>query len=374
MYADAHRLVGSLESSEEHAQAAIALVAKGSDRWFDAARLLLHTSGACGHVDTVVALSEQLLQIPVSEPPHPVHAITLLIASSELVRVGRRDLALSVRTVAHAVAGRLGTSNLTVFARAERVRAFERGTEGDMQGMLEHQTRAIEAFEAVGDLRGAALVRPDVGYACLELGLYEDAVQALRRALDDARRFGLTSAVSMAQHNLGMALGRLGQLEEAEKVEWDALRSLSGTGNRRMDGGTRLYLAEILQLAGKLEGAEREARTALEMLAVHAPLVGYAHTQLAKVLLARGANVEALEHATKAMACLEGGVEAGEVLIRMVYADALVANGRREEARPVLAIAKEQIEARAAAITNPALRLKFLTAVPEHARVLELAW
>ena len=67
-----------------------------------------------------------------------------------------------------------------------------------------------------------------------------------------------------------------------------------------------------------------------------------------------------------------GGVE-GESLIRLVYAEALIADGDHEAGRLAIDEARTKLLERARRIEDDELRATFLTAVWENARTLELA-
>ena len=58
-----------------------------------------------------------------------------------------------------------------------------------------------------------------------------------------------------------------------------------------MEGGSRIYLADILKQAGRLDDAEREARAAVATAEKLPPLRAYAMGTLARILSAKGATV-----------------------------------------------------------------------------------
>jgi hypothetical protein len=60
-------------------------------------------------------------------------------------------------------------------------------------------------------------------------------------------------------------------------------------------------------------------------------------------------------------------------LVRLVLAEALDAAGEHAEARETLRAVRDDLAARAARIEDEGVREKFLTAVPENARVIERA-
>ena len=84
------------------------------------------------------------------------------------------------------------------------------------------------------------------------------------------------------------------------------------------------------------------------------------------------------QHAREAFATMErlGGIEEGEALVRLAYAEALWAGGDREAARRAIEEARARLLARAARLGDEALRGRFLDRVEENARTLALsaAW
>ncbi|HVY48407.1 MAG TPA: tetratricopeptide repeat protein, partial [Minicystis sp.] len=245
---------------------------------------------------------------------------------------------------------------------------------GDVGAFLALMTAAAEHFELAGDLRSAGTQRANQAYAYVELGAYAPAEQALRQVLATAERLGLKDLAAGARNNLGIALGRLGKLDEARAVETAAVRASVAQSNRRLESGCRTYLAIILLLASDLRGAEREARAAVDILSVAPPMRAHALGTLARVLIAQGRPAEALAAADEARRLAEEGVEEGESLISLAYAEALGANGL--DARAAVAAAADRLRERAERISDPGWRASFLENVPENARILELerAW
>jgi thioredoxin-like negative regulator of GroEL len=101
----------------------------------------------------------------------------------------------------------------------------------------------------------------------------------------------------------------------------------------------------------------------------------FAIALLARALLAQGRQAEALPSARDAYAQLEalGIVDDGEATIRLALAECLIAAGDRLAARQILDKAASRILASAEAIEDPVVRESFLTRLPEHRRILELA-
>jgi hypothetical protein len=68
-----------------------------------------------------------------------------------------------------------------------------------------------------------------------------------------------------------------------------------------------------------------------------------------------------------------GGAGSRTRQVRLVYAEGLHAVGEREAARAVLAAAHDDLRTVAARIADREVRRRFLSEVPEHARVRMLA-
>src|SRR6185369_11447372 len=105
------------------------------------------------------------------------------------------------------------------------------------------------------------------------------------------------------------------------------------------------------------------------------PLRACALATLAEAWIAEGRAREALDAAREAMDILGSlrGIEEGETLIRLVYAEALFASGDRDAAQAAIMDASGRLFARAEKVTDPALRASFLDRVPENARTIRRA-
>ena len=244
--------------------------------------------------------------------------------------------------------------------------------------MVEAHRAAVLACERAGDLRRAQRYRGSAGYACLELGDYDAAVRELREALDSSRKLGLPTLAATARQNLALALAHTGAVDEAREEEARAVQEFLESGNRRMEAASRYYLGYIRMLAGDLVGAEKSTRAAVE-IAAGPPLIPAIRAEglgiLAAILLAQGRAEAARTAAEEAQRLLDemGGIDGGESMIRLAYAEALHATGDLTRATAAIQVARERVEARAAPIADARLRSRFLEAVPENARTLALA-
>jgi tetratricopeptide (TPR) repeat protein len=209
--------------------------------------------------------------------------------------------------------------------------------------------------------------------AQLEVGAYEEVERAMREAIPAAERLGMVAIAALGRCNLGLALRALGTLDEARALEAEAAGAFATQGDRRMEGACRTALALVLVDAGDLDGALREAREAVERLAMNGPARALALAAQARVLLAKGRPEPALALAREAMMAALGGIEEGESTVLLVHAEALAAAAGPRAAAAAIAAARARLRARARRILDPGRREGFLSRVADNARTLELA-
>ena len=148
---------------------------------------------------------------------------------------------------------------------------------------------------------------------------------------------------------------------------------LTTQGNHRVGAGARAYLASILLQRGDADAAEREARAAVETPHPSPSVRALALATLSEVQLAQHDADASLASAEKAWALVAEQTDENEAYVLLSLVRALKACG--EEARLLTALkeARSRLHARAARITDPALRASFLEKVPENAATRAMA-
>jgi tetratricopeptide (TPR) repeat protein len=240
--------------------------------------------------------------------------------------------------------------------------------EGDMWGALGHAEAAQAAFAAANDVRDATFAQIFVGMAHLFLGDHEEAERALAVSGTDALLVGLTCRAYV----LRLLIERGAYDEARARFE----RALAARDSGLSPAYARWSLGDIARRCGDLERADREMAGGLDDLQRTYPIAWpEAMATLAAVQLGLGRTGEALAGARRAVEVLDAGGCSGHRpgFVRLVHAEALLAAGEIDAALGVLAAARDRLLALAARITDPAARRRFLEAVPEHARTLELA-
>ncbi|MFT3774688.1 MAG: protein kinase [Minicystis sp.] len=369
---EALRWRDDLIRAEPSAQRAMALLPRGCDRWFTAAAEAAILAGRLGRDDRLAAVADDLLALWRPAPSTPQVMAT---ARTAAFLVLRGAYARADQLLARVAALEPEVRDPAARARIDQALASRAMVRGDLGAHLARTEAAIEHFSAAGDQRNACLSRITAGFARTVVGRYDAAARELREALATAQRMELPALAAYAKHTLGFALAELGALDEAVALETEAIDSFTAHGDARLAGGSRVYLGLIHARRGALAEAEEELDRAVTLVAEVPPVRAYALAARARVRLARGHAGDALADAEEAFTVLFdlGGIEEGEALVRLAYAEALAATHRDRESRAVLVESRERLIERADRISDEALREGFLRSVPENARIMELS-
>ncbi len=375
LQAEAYRQKGQHEGTLRHALDAMTHLPRGSAFWYGAIGEIAQSAGQLGDHGRLERAYHDLLLVPIDGGITAPHAIAVARLALQLLQSGRHAVAdLAFRDLEHVPAD-VVARDPEVAASIHRARALRAHYGGDPGAALVEFAAAAKAFREVGDDLATAVQRGNVGFMHVELGEYAEAERALREALEVAGRYRLGGLAAFAKQNLGLALGRQGRLDEGRRMEEEAALAYRTEGNRRMEGGSRVYLAAILAAAGLLGAAEEQAQEAIALSSAHPPVQAHALATLADIWLLMGRARDAFQPAEEALRLLEdlGGIEDGEALVRLVHAVALGQLGHHTAARAAIAKARDRLLARADKIASPVWRTSFLTRVPENARTLMLA-
>jgi tetratricopeptide (TPR) repeat protein len=259
--------------------------------------------------------------------------------------------------------------------RAESLRAHIAVKEGKLAQMLADSRRAVVYYESIGDRRSSCEGLGNLAISLLEVGQLEEAEASMRQILATAQKLGIKVILGGALQGLTNILAYQGFLDEARATGKRAVAVTSAQNDRRFQGFAEAYLSVTEYLAGDCSRAEHYARAAATTWEPVLSVQPFAIALLARALLAQGRPAEALVSSRDAYAQLErlGVVDDGEATIRLALAECLIAVGDTTAAREVLDKAAGRILASAEAIEDPAIRESFLTRIPEHRRILELA-
>jgi tetratricopeptide (TPR) repeat protein len=370
--AEGHVWRGELALAEHRARDAAGFLVAGSAPSLRALGQVIVAAAKLGKLDDVEEKAREVSAIAPDFGARSAQIVCLCWGANHLIFGGRYAVADEIMTIVGELAGDLSEIELQAVALVHQVRSVRSSISGDLGAGLSGLEAALLAFEQAGDLRNACTVRCNMGYLYCELGDFERAEVALRHALSAADRMGLHELVAAVLHNLGRVLGLRGHLDEARQLERQAVESFVDQGQQRLEGVARTYLAEILIAGGDFEAARDEAQRAVEILQVAPALRAPALGAGAGALLGQGRVDEALALAREAMADLMqlGEIEEGEAAVRLIHAQCLQRSGAVDEAREALQAARAWLVARAARISEPSWRQRFVNDVPTNAKIL----
>lgn len=403
---EAHLWSQELEQTVESGLLALSLLPEGERAWYEAAERVCEAQYRLGQVEALVARAKESSSGPPIEHALPGWLILTASLAHFLQSQGQQRAALPLQMAVDQQVRTLESDLMTLRNRdlaqtipavAARVHAMRatRGlvADGNPATFLREIERSANCYTRAGDVCRACEARIRTGYAQLELGLYAQARDTLSAALEVAESLSLDNLVDHARQNLALALAYTGEAAQAESLARMSARGFERRGNQRLATASRIYLAIVHLLLGEGHRAEHEAERAVQASPPRAPMQIYAKAISAWVLLARYvmapdyldktfsddltiddgavANI-AMSQATEAMKLMSeiGGVEAGEALVRLTYAEAQYEFGDEDEAYEVICEARARLLTRAENIDRDDWRESFLHNIPEHARTL----
>jgi tetratricopeptide (TPR) repeat protein len=371
----AHIWRGEYPLSAARAREALDALPPASVHWLNAAATVADAwCRQLVHGD-VIALCNQLVALPVTPALHGAYAHAIAMTMPTVLWHTDTDLDVALHARLDEVAAALDPNDPIALAWVCCARSWRALRDGDLGMCHALDSKIVECFTLVGDLRHACQQRAYVGYDELILGAFAQAEVSLREAIAIAERMGLYQVTAQAQHNLGLVLCRLGRLDEARAVEIAALRALDAQGNRRLALTARNYLGLIEIEAGNFAQALTYVADAIANSSdMETALAPYLATASTACRLA-GDSAGALAHAKHALEliAIHGLPEEGEAAIWLANAQALYATGSHAEAFAAISDAEAKLLEKAAKIQDERWRASFLEAIPENADTLRLA-
>jgi tetratricopeptide (TPR) repeat protein len=368
--------LGDNAEAESPLRSALELLPRGSARWFSALSDLCNVASCTEQEDVErEALGLAIGATPDGEAARAAQIACLSRAASGRLKAGDFETADALIARMQELVPSAGALETTAAAWLHHARAARGYYAGDVPVFQREIAAASRSFDAAGDVRNATTDRINLGYLHLSLGQYERAETELRRGFELAQRLGLASSAAYALHNLGLAVGHSGRLDEGIELERRAVELARPLGEPKLLGASHTYLSLLATERGNAEQAIEAARAALEVLAASPTLSAYAHAALAGALLISGDTAGALAEARSAQELLgsDQAPEEIEARVRLALARAAHASGDRDLAARTLREARDRLLARAGRIDDTDLRASFLERVPEHRATLDLA-
>jgi eukaryotic-like serine/threonine-protein kinase len=364
----------SIPKAEECDLSAMELLPKGTPHWYNAVGGSVVAACISGGEDARLGdRVEALFTAPVGPSALGAQITVLAQVVRWLVRSGMIDLAELVFDRLVAASDDVANDPMAL-GYMQSVFALRSLLVGEPAQAHAWFRSSIVNLERAGHVRFVWARRMSAAAALMELGVHAEAEVELREVLAASERLGLGRLRSVIKYRLGAALAQRGALEDARAMESEAIEVFAAQGDVWYQRAACSLLALILLQIGRLDEAEDKARRAVDLCSHQPPPRALALSVLARIHLHQGRVREACEGAQTAMDLLRrlGGIEAGEALVRLVFAEARFAQGRLREAREAISEAAARLRARSAKIDPPAWRESFLQEVPENARTLQL--
>jgi tetratricopeptide (TPR) repeat protein len=289
-----------------------------------------------------------------------------LLVEKTWVDAWKGHLETAQDTARRAVVGARAAGDAMTLARALNALSHCLFHRGDLAGARHVCQEALEVVEALRDPRFVAAARTFLAYADLELGRYEVAAVELARARDLSRASHNRRNEAWAMHNLGMALARLGQVEEGLAAERGALAAARELEEPRLSDSCAQYLAVILLQAGRAAEAQQTLQAAVGTRPPEHLKTEFRALR-ARTLVALGRLDEARVEALAALAARAGAEAMWEFEATLF----LAAHATGIEG--ALAAGLAALARKARLISDPEMRATFLDRVPDHAHLLAAA-
>ena len=374
--AEALRWRGELSRAESAGAAALALLVPGSPMWFRAAGQTIVALGSQGKVKELGALIANVRAVEPQLEARDAFLVCLSEGATHLITAGHLAAADALLEEAARLAGYFSDIEPQAWGLVHKARAARVAARGETTLCLEELEIAWALFEQAGDQRNACAVRSGIASVYADLGDTGRAVELLREVVAHADRLGLPEIAAIGRRDLSRVLGWRRESAEAERLARQAVATLGARGESREQGLATCYLAEIMLSVGRFEEAATQAERAAAGLSTAPAGRGLALAMLARARLGRGkvheARVAAHEAYHGALESL-GTMGECETVVRLAYAECLLAAGDMEAARTVLLRARERLHLRAAGLGPRCDRNAFSANVPYNCETLRLA-
>jgi tetratricopeptide (TPR) repeat protein len=236
--------------------------------------------------------------------------------------------------------------------------------------------QGTQAFLEVSSESNVTSTQTLWGLTLAALGDMPRAVELIHEGLENAVRAGLVYPIHYTEMHLSLVLASSAEPRHHEEARQLALQALETEKvNVLRVGLSHLVLAKVAWVQGQLSEAEARAREACEVLELFAPYRLMANVTLSGVLRAQQRLEEARAEAERSVRALEQLGEAGALSVGtwLALAEACFALRDGEAGERALREALRCLHLRAADIPTGADRERFLSQVPENARVRALA-
>jgi class 3 adenylate cyclase/tetratricopeptide (TPR) repeat protein len=211
--------------------------------------------------------------------------------------------------------------------------------EGCLQEVAQTGENILRLAREGGELRGEGFAATLAGAAYLELGRCRQAAELCRRGVEVLAKLQDRWGEAMARFYLGLSLGALGHVGDAEKHLYSSYSLSLTVGNHTLAGAALVFLGDLYRAVGRLEEAVLRLREGSKLLSGGMSGESPWRLQLARVTAslaeAAGEYSTAERIRTAALAKVKGSGEDRALAVKplmLEHARSLVFSGDLEEA------------------------------------------
>lgn len=357
----------------------LARLPPGQRLWYQTAQHQVSLAMMLGRSEVVAALTQQLLTTLPDEDAHLEYAQGMSLLSLTYASLGQRALALRLIERLREACGPRLAQHVRLRGYLARARGCFLALLGaDPWQALQLQRQAWRAYVEAGDVISATVTRAAMVPFLLDLGAFDEAEAEAQAAGIEAERLPVELPLLVA--HVAAARVRLvrptpERLAQVERLCSRAVPIADRENNRLFQGVFRFLCSELLVARGQLAEAEQGLRASLQLFTPVKAIRPYPLRQLLQLLLNQGRLEEAATLAAEAERTLDeiGPLGEFDVHLRALGAEVHLARGQHRSGCEGIERARQALLLRADRIPDRAARRRYLTAVPQNARVMMLA-
>jgi len=366
----AHTLLGAWPRVAEPCGEAMALLPRGSTRWFLAASMGFISAMFLGDPGASAFLLREILSVEVRAEATGPYGLAVFSTCVGLIGLGQKEIAVKFVERAWNEDADSETADPAYVLRLQTAIGFLRIAEGDLASALSWLSQATQLALSTGDVWGRACSSTQFIAALVEAGLVARVEATARDTLAFCERTGLSLFTDWTHLHLARGYCVAGRIEPAVQLA----RALLERPDPLLVANARALLAQLLVGSGELAEGVREATRALEEGVLFPAVQAAALAALALAELRQGRPANALVQVDKGLEAAASSAWPREhSVLRLLRAEALFAAGRFAEAREAIQHARSRIARVADSFADPEIRRCYETEIAENARINVLA-
>jgi len=270
-----------------------------------------------GNLPQALRNAEELLKkcLQEGEKAYSVASYDIAYAHWELGRVlsmgGASEAALQPINEAHRRFQRLAEQGSTNAAGMASRSLTEKGDcladLGRLEEAAETYKKGIKISEELGDSRGTAAEKVQLGTVRMEQGRYDEALKAYDEAMTIFENLGEPASVAVIWHQMGMVHEKAHRFEAAEQAYRQALSIDVQQNNQAGEAGSLLQLSNLYDKMGRIEESAIFIRQAADKYVEIKDMAkeGVARNNLADTLIKLKRYDDARQEILRAIECMK---------------------------------------------------------------------